>query len=150
MPAAALWRLAPLNKYRERLVAEQRRFWHGNWHESFERAVTLNPANASAHHWYARTAMQERKFDLALRQITEAQRLEPQTPSIPANKALILFHAGRPYLLTNIPTGVLKLGDQLFNAARKYVLAKWLGEDMHSGLKMAVIQHGIFGITRDK
>jgi len=58
--------------------------------------VALDPANASAHHWYALTAMQERRFDLALREIRLAQRHDPHSSGILANKGLILFHAGRP------------------------------------------------------
>lgn len=61
----------------------------------FEKAVALDPGNARAHHWYALVAMHDHKFDVALREIMAAQRLEPQAASILANKGLILFHAGR-------------------------------------------------------
>lgn len=61
----------------------------------FEKAVALEPNNARAHHWYALVAMHDRKFNLALREIQAAQRLQPQSPAILANKGLILFHAGR-------------------------------------------------------
>jgi len=61
----------------------------------FQKAVTLDPANARAHHWYALAAMHNRRFDLAEREIREAQRLDPRAPAILANKGLILFHAGK-------------------------------------------------------
>ena len=38
--------------------------------------------------------MHDRQFDIALREIETAQRLSPTSPSILANKALILHHAG--------------------------------------------------------
>lgn len=61
----------------------------------YEKSVTLDPANARAHHWYALAAMHNRRFDLAEREIREAQRLDPRAPAILANKGLILFHAGK-------------------------------------------------------
>ncbi|HEX2759307.1 MAG TPA: CDC27 family protein, partial [Rhizomicrobium sp.] len=61
----------------------------------FEKAVALDPGNARAHHWYAMVAMHDRQFHLALREIQAAQRLQPQSAAILANKGLILFHAGR-------------------------------------------------------
>lgn len=61
----------------------------------FEKSVTLDPDNARAHHWYALAAMHNRSFDVAEREIREAQRLDPRAPAILANKGLILFHAGK-------------------------------------------------------
>lgn len=61
----------------------------------FDRAVTLDPASASAHHWYATAFLHAGRVREALVQIDAAQRLEPQSQSILADKALILFHAGR-------------------------------------------------------
>lgn len=60
----------------------------------FERAIRLEPGKAQAHHWYALAAMHERRFDIARREIDAAQRLDPRSPAILANRALILFHAG--------------------------------------------------------
>jgi tetratricopeptide (TPR) repeat protein len=73
-------------------------YWQDNFSGSmrlFEQAISLAPDNARAHHWYALVAMQDRRFDLALREIAQAQKLDPKAPSILANKGLILFHAGR-------------------------------------------------------
>jgi len=73
-------------------------YWQDNFPGAmklFEQAIALAPDNARAHHWYALVAMQDRRFDLAVREISEAQRLDPKAPSILANKGLILFHGGR-------------------------------------------------------
>jgi Tfp pilus assembly protein PilF/phage terminase Nu1 subunit (DNA packaging protein) len=60
----------------------------------FERAIALDPDSAQAHHWYALVMMHDRRFDVARREIDAAQRLDPRSPAILANKALILFHGG--------------------------------------------------------
>ncbi len=60
----------------------------------FERAVALEPNNATARHWYATALLHADRIPDALGQIDAAQRLEPQSQSILADKALILFHAG--------------------------------------------------------
>ncbi len=61
----------------------------------FERAVALNPGSVIARHWYATALLHADRVPDALIQIDAAQRLEPQSQSILADKALILFHAGR-------------------------------------------------------
>ena len=74
-------------------------FYHGRDPQAalalLEKSIALDPANARAHHWYALIAMQNRDFARALDKIAIAQRLDPHAPSILANKALILFHAGQ-------------------------------------------------------
>lgn len=64
-------------------------------YDLFERALKHDPDSADVHHWYALAIMHDRKFDIAIREIEAAQRLSPVSPSILANKALILHHAGR-------------------------------------------------------
>jgi Flp pilus assembly protein TadD len=59
----------------------------------FHRAITLDPASPGAHHWYATALYHAGRVGDALAQINEAQRLEPQSQSILADKALILFSA---------------------------------------------------------
>lgn len=61
----------------------------------FERAIRLDPASAQTHHWYALTLMVAGETERPLSEIGMAQELNPQSRSILANKALILFHAGR-------------------------------------------------------
>lgn len=64
-------------------------------YELFERALERDPENADVRHWYALAVMHDRKFDVALREITAAQTLAPTSPSVLANRGLILHHAGR-------------------------------------------------------
>jgi len=61
----------------------------------FRRAIALAPDSSGAHHWYASALYHAGRVDEALMQIDEAQRLEPQSQSILADKALILFSANR-------------------------------------------------------
>jgi tetratricopeptide (TPR) repeat protein len=61
----------------------------------FRRALALDPANATAHHWYATFLMSMGRFDEALAQIDKAESLDSESSAIPADKALILFHAGK-------------------------------------------------------
>lgn len=61
----------------------------------FARAVALDPASATAHHWYASALFHANRIAEALVQIDAAQQLEPQSQSILADKALILFQGGR-------------------------------------------------------
>jgi Tfp pilus assembly protein PilF len=72
-------------------------YWQRDFARSralFERAVALDPGSAQTRHWYALTRMMAGEFDLSLREIAEAQRLNPESRAIMANKALIQFHAG--------------------------------------------------------
>lgn len=61
----------------------------------FERAIRLDPGSAQTHHWYALTLMVAGETERPLSEIAKAQELSPESRSILANKALILFHAGR-------------------------------------------------------
>lgn len=72
-------------------------YWLRNFstaYDLFEEALKLDPDTADVHHWYALAVMHDRQFDIALREIETAQGLSPTSPSILANKALILHHAG--------------------------------------------------------
>ena len=60
----------------------------------FRRAIELNPSYVTAHHWYATFLMVLGRFPEALEQIDQAQRLDPASNSILADKALVLFHQG--------------------------------------------------------
>ena len=62
----------------------------------FERAIELDPNSISAHHWYATFLMHLGRFQQALEEIDNAQRLDPSAASILADKGLILFYAGQP------------------------------------------------------
>lgn len=60
----------------------------------FLRAIELNPDYVTAHHWYATFLMALARFPEALEQIERAQKLDPGSSSILADKALILFYKG--------------------------------------------------------
>lgn len=70
--------------------------------ELFERAIALDPSSAQTRHWYALTLMHSGRFEIPLREIARAQELSPESRVILANKALILFHAGRTAEATTI------------------------------------------------
>ena len=61
----------------------------------FRRAIELDPTSAGAHHWYASALLYAGDVPAALAQINQAQRIEPQSHAILADKALIIFAAGR-------------------------------------------------------
>jgi serine/threonine protein kinase/Tfp pilus assembly protein PilF len=59
----------------------------------FRRALELNPKYATAHQWYASFLTQMGKYDLARREIEQAQQLDPLSPIINANSGLYLYYA---------------------------------------------------------
>ncbi|HKR00679.1 MAG TPA: protein kinase [Pyrinomonadaceae bacterium] len=66
--------------------------WRGA-ESDFRRALELNPRYATAHQWYASYLMQMGKYDLARREIEQAQALDPLSPIINANSGLYLYFA---------------------------------------------------------
>jgi eukaryotic-like serine/threonine-protein kinase len=66
--------------------------WRGA-ESDFKRALELNPRYATAHQWYASYLTQMGKYDLARREIEQAQTLDPLSPIISANSGLYLFFA---------------------------------------------------------
>lgn len=59
----------------------------------FQKALSLNPNSAAAHHWYARHLAQLGRFDHALEQIEAAQTLDPLSAMIRVTKGKIFFQA---------------------------------------------------------
>lgn len=74
----------------------------------FQRAIALEPDYARAHHWYASFLFSSGRSSEALAQIEEAQRLDPSSRAILADKGLFLYHTGQTdaalKLLTDIET----------------------------------------------
>jgi DNA-binding winged helix-turn-helix (wHTH) protein/Tfp pilus assembly protein PilF len=66
----------------------------GTADEEFRRAINLDPNNANAHHWYATYLQSVRRFDESLSEIDRAQALDPNSPSILADKGRLLWIAG--------------------------------------------------------
>ena len=63
--------------------------------EEFRRAIDLDPNNSNAHHWYATFLLSVRRLDDSLNEIDRAQGLDPNSPSILADKGRILWVSGR-------------------------------------------------------
>src|SRR3984957_19770462 len=66
----------------------------GTADEEFRRAINLDHNNANAHHWYATYLQSVRRFDESLSEIDRAQALDPNSPSILADKGRLLWIAG--------------------------------------------------------
>jgi tetratricopeptide (TPR) repeat protein len=86
----------------------------------FKRALDLNPGDARAHHWYASFLLTCRRFPESLAEIEKAQRLDPSSVAILADKAQILQVSGRSdqglALLKQIETT-----DPSFASAHRYL-----------------------------
>jgi DNA-binding winged helix-turn-helix (wHTH) protein/Tfp pilus assembly protein PilF len=63
--------------------------------KEFQRALELNPDNATAHHWYATYLLTMRRFPEALAEIERARALDPASNAVLADEGLILFLTGR-------------------------------------------------------
>ena len=61
--------------------------------EAFRHAVTLDPSNARARHWYAELLAHVGQFDEAIRQIRKSEELEPLTLIIIANVGRVELEA---------------------------------------------------------
>ena len=75
-----------------------RAFAHWDWTEAdaeFRRAIALSPNLASAHSWYAVTLIARGKFDSALDQLRDAQRLDPLSMPIAYSIGETMFYARR-------------------------------------------------------
>ena len=69
--------------------------WQGATAErEFKRALELNPDLVRGHHWYATYLLAVHRFPEALDQIEQAQRLEPSSTAILADKGFLLWTAG--------------------------------------------------------
>ena len=67
----------------------------GAQHE-FDRALALDPLDATTHHWYANVLMQLGDFAEARAHMDKAQQLEPTSKAILADKGLLIWIAGNP------------------------------------------------------
>src|SRR5277367_2170350 len=60
----------------------------------FKRALELDPNSVRAHHWYATFLLHLGRFPESLEEIERAQKLDPGSTSILADKGVILFYGG--------------------------------------------------------
>jgi tetratricopeptide (TPR) repeat protein len=88
--------------------------------KAFKRAVTLDPGFARAHHWYATALHHVGDAAGALKQIDLAQRLNPQSQAILADKGLLLFQAGRTAEAITLLTQ-LERADPSFKSPHTYL-----------------------------
>jgi tetratricopeptide (TPR) repeat protein len=71
-------------------------YWKWDWptaEQEFKRAIALDPNNAHAHHWYATALLAMHRRPDALVQIDRAQKLDPSSMAILADKGFILYYA---------------------------------------------------------
>jgi tetratricopeptide (TPR) repeat protein len=61
----------------------------------FDRALALDPNSVIAHHWYATFLLHLARFTDSLQEIEKAQKLDPNSTPILADKGLILSYAGQ-------------------------------------------------------
>lgn len=94
----------------------------------FKRALVLNPSAARAHHWYATFLLSCRRMPESLLQIDEAQKLDPSSVAILADKGDILNVAKQRdaamALLTQIETT-----EPSFAAAHRYLSEIYLARN---------------------
>jgi Tfp pilus assembly protein PilF len=86
----------------------------------FRQAIALKPDYARAHHWYASFLFSSGRFPEALAQIEEAQRLDPSSRAILADKGLFLYHAGQPDAALKLLTGI-ETSEPSFASAHRYM-----------------------------
>jgi tetratricopeptide (TPR) repeat protein len=75
-------------------------YFYWNWdlaggEREFRRAIALNPNDVEAHHWYATALVSTMRYPEALAEIEIARQLDPSSPSITADRAVILSSNGR-------------------------------------------------------
>jgi len=75
-------------------------YFYWNWdlaggEREFRRAIALNPNDVEAHHWYATALLTVARYPEALAEIERARQLDPSSPSIAADRAVILYSSGR-------------------------------------------------------
>ncbi len=61
----------------------------------FRRAIQLDPDYGAAHHWYANFVVLTGRSAEALNEINRAERIDPGSNAVLADKALVLFYLGR-------------------------------------------------------
>jgi DNA-binding winged helix-turn-helix (wHTH) protein/Tfp pilus assembly protein PilF len=73
--------------------------FYGMWdaasaEREFRRAIDLDPNNAKAHHWYATFLQAIGRYRESLVEIERARELDPNSPSILADRGVLLWDAG--------------------------------------------------------
>lgn len=126
--------------------------WQGATAErEFKRALELNPNLGRAHHWYATFLMALHRYAEALEQMNQAQRLEPSSTAILADKSLLLYAAGRSSESISLLTE-LRRTQPSFSSTHDYLgRIYWLQGDYRRALaewrRMAELRHDELGLA---
>ncbi len=107
----------------------------------FQRAITLNPACAEAHHHRAHYLEATGRFDLALSAINRAMELEPVAPSLNCCATQILFSARRYDEAVRQGYATLEMAPSL------YGLLGWIGA---AYIKNGLVQAGLAAIAEGR
>jgi Tfp pilus assembly protein PilF len=123
-------------------------YWKWDWpgaEREFKRAIALDPNNAHAHHWYATALLAFRRMPEALTQINRAQKLEPSSTAILADKGFILYYAGQPEagiaLLRQIEAAEPSFAAPHRYLAEIYGISRDYSDSLHERRKMDVLLH---------
>jgi tetratricopeptide (TPR) repeat protein len=127
--------------------------WQGATAErEFKRAIELDPNLVRAHHWYATFLLAQNRHAEALDQIEQAQRLEPSSTSILADKGFALWCAGRQSeglaLLKQLETSQPSLSSTHYYLGRIYwEQQKDYGKALAEWRQLAELRHDQPGIA---
>ncbi|MGH6889022.1 MAG: hypothetical protein ACREHF_07480 [Rhizomicrobium sp.] len=91
----------------------------------FRYSLALNPRSATAHHWYATFLMALGDTGRALAEIDSAESIDSESAAIPADKGLILYHAGQTGRAVNLLTQVEE-DHPNFASPHRYLAMIWL------------------------
>lgn len=95
--------------------------WKGNTAErEFQRALQLDPKLVRAHHWYATYLLALHRYPEALDQIEQAQRLDPASNALLADKGFLLWDSGHHDEGIAILTQ-LEATEPLFSSTHEYL-----------------------------
>jgi tetratricopeptide (TPR) repeat protein len=98
----------------------------------FKRALQLDPSSISAHHWYATFLLHLGRSQQALAEIDAAQRLDPSSRSILADKGLILSEAGHLEEATTL-LQQMQAAEPTFLSPRNYLAIIYFGTGNYQG-----------------
>ena len=104
--------------------------FYGMWNapnaeKEFQRAVELDSNNAKAHHWYATFLHSLNRHEEALTQIEMARKLTPDSPSILADRAELMWAAGHHELALQL-LKQLEAADPNFLSPHRYLRFAYL------------------------
>ena len=122
-------------------------YWARDEEEAAQRefriSLALDPRSAVAHHWYATFLMTIGDTEHALAEIEKAESLDTESAAIPADKGLILFHAGKTDQSVNL-LKQLEEDQPAFASPHRYLAAIWLDTDADEPLSPRIAAQSSF------